>query len=335
MERVISLSEMSLERKIAQMVIVNPNKIFDGRIVELGVGGYFMGKFGVFESAKENKEFIERYKEAHSIEPFFATDLEGAWNPFKNFYQSKTFADVKSGREARDLGREHGEVLETMGLNLNFSPVCDVRNRIWPPRTFKGSLDEISEKIEAYMEGLHRNGVLTTAKHYPGVSMIGDPHLRSYKARVYEEDLITFTRAIAARTDAVMIGHPIAYGAVDSKHKPATVSREVISNLRKKFNGLVITDAIAMLGLRGHYFFNFSRAYVNAMQAGNDIILDTINVPLLDFINLNLLNSSPYKAIKRRIRAVALAASEGKINKERINESVRRILQKKGYEVKS
>jgi len=317
MKREISLTNMTLQEKIGQLIIVKPEKLDKRYLDELNIGGIFLNK----GSAREDyKKPIEFYQNSSEIKLFVATDMEGYWNPFKEFYKSKNFGEIKSKQEAYELGKEHGEILEDLGFNLDFSPVVEVRNKVWIGRSFNGSKEEVKEKIKEYIQGLHENEILSTAKHYPGGSMIKNPHLIKYKVEIFPEDLEYFDYAIENKVDAIMVGHPIVYGTIDSKGKQATVSKEVIGPLRKKFEGLIITDAVTMMCLRISYFFNFKKVYPDLILAGNDIILDT---------HVN----SGYKRIKKRISELEKAVQKGEISEERIDESVKRILETKGYKV--
>ncbi|MCH7568114.1 MAG: glycoside hydrolase family 3 protein [Nanoarchaeota archaeon] len=313
----INISEMNIEQKVAQMVIVSGDK-FDSRFLDLGVGGIFLTKQ---KSKEDYKKLISKYQTNSKIKLFVATDMEGYWNPFDDFYKSKNFAQINNGEEAYALGKEHGNILKELGFNIDFSPVVEVRNSVWPGRSFTGSNEEVKEKIKSYIKGLQEQEILATAKHYPGGSMIKNPHIFKVRAKIYPQDLELFDFAIKNKVDAIMVGHSIVYGAMDSKGKQSSVSGEIIMDLRDKFNGLIITDAITMMGLRWSYLFSFNRkVYVDAINAGNDIILDVWKY-------------SGYKKVKKRINNVIKAIEKGEISEERIDESLKRILEKKGYKV--
>jgi beta-glucosidase-like glycosyl hydrolase len=112
----------------------------------------------------------------------------------------------------------------------------------------------------------------------------------------------------------------VVYGAVDSKNKQSSLSREILEPLRKKFNGLIITDAITMLGLRISYLFDLKKIYADLIRAGNDIILDT-------HINSNFYD------IKRRLGELENQVKQGKLSMSVVDNRVRRILEAKGYVV--
>ncbi len=310
----INLSEMPLDKKIAQMIMVRGDT-FSEELGEIGIGGIFLDR----QKDKESyKEIISKYQSNSNIKLLVSTDLEGYWNPFP-FLDSKKFGEIETADEANNLGIVHGKILKELGFNINFAPVVESKNSVWPGRTFTGSEKEIKEKLSLYISGLQSEGILATAKHYPGGNMLRDPHWFKVNSEISEDDLNLFSEAIRANVSAIMIGHAAVYGAVDSNGKQSTISPEVISYLRKDFNGLLITDAVQMLGLRWSYFFKLSELYPDLIKAGNDIILDTSNA------NKN--------NIKKNIERVKKEIEEGNIKEEQINDSVERILKLKGYSV--
>lgn len=313
----INLSEMSLKEKIGQLIILKPKGLDKKYLDELHIGGIFLGEMKTKEEYKKTTAF---YQNNSKIKLFIAADMEGYWNPFVNFYKSKSFGEINSSDEAYDLGKEHGKILRELGFNLDFSPVVEVKNKVWPGRSFKGSEQQVKEKISGYIRGLHEEEILSTAKHYPGGSMVKNPHWFKYKTQISSKDLEYFDYSVSEGVDAIMVGHPIVYGALDSKGKQSTISPEVIGNLRKNFSGLIITDAVTMWGLRWSYLLNFNKLYPDLIMAGNDIVLD-----VYPYLN--------YKAIKIKIKEIEKAVYKGKISEERIDESVKRILETKGYEV--
>lgn len=308
----INLSSLSLDEKLAQMIIIRGDK-FDERFLSLGVGGIFLDKQ---QTREDYIDLISKYQNNSKINLFVSTDMEGYWNPFK-FYQTKNFSQIKNKQEAYNLGKEHSKVLKEIGFNIDFSPVVETKNKVWPGRSFNGNVNEIKEKIEGYITGLQEDGILATAKHYPGGSLIKNPHIFKVKAKISNEDIEFFDVAIKNNVSAIMISHASVYGAVDSKGKQCTISEAIISGLRKKFKGLIITDEINMLGLKWSYLLNSNKIYIDLINAGNDVILDF----------------SSYNKVKKRIEETKKAVNSGKISEEKINEHVKRILERKGYKI--
>ncbi len=317
MDKTINISNLSLEEKIGQLMFVKPIGLDERYLNELHIGGIFLNDL---KSKEEYQNTISFYQDNSNIKLFVSTDMEGYWNPFSNFYNSPSFGDITSGEEAYNLGKEHGKILKELGFNLDFSPIVETKNTVWPWRTFTGTPDEIKEKISNYIKGLHNQSILATAKHYPGGSMVRNPHLFKYKTNISQEELDYFNFAISEKADFVMVGHPIVYGAIDSKGKQSSISPEVIKPLKEKFDGIIITDAVTMMGLRISYLFNFKKAYPDLILAGNDMILDTHI-------------SSGYKSLLKRRDELKKAVLKGNLSQKSIDDSVRKVLEMKGYKV--
>lgn len=313
----INFPELTLEEKVGQLIIVKPKKLDKRYVNELKVGGIFLNQK---ISQEEYKKIINFYKNNSKLNLFIAADMEGYWNSFSKFYSSKSFGKINDYDEALVLGKDHGKILKKLGFNLNFSPVVEVRNNVWIGRSFTGSDKEIKQKISGYIKGLHEERIFATAKHYPGGNLVKNPHLIKYKINATKQELGMFDEAIKSKVDFIMVGHPVIYGELNSNGKQATISPEIIKPLKEKFDGIVITDAVTMLGLRISYLFNFKKVYPDLIRAGNDIIIDT-------HVNSN------YSQIKKRRDELIKQAKIDKDLEEKINESVKKILRKKGYKI--
>lgn len=310
----IYLEDFTLKQKISQMFIV--------RADERNLESFYAGGILVagLKTKEQYAERIKKYKEKSKIKLFVAADLEGWWNPFSDFVKFPNLDEIKTKEEAYNLGKEHGKLLKELGFNLNFAPVAELEDNVWKHRAFTGNASEISEKVNSYIQGLQKEGVMATLKHYPGGSLNRkDPHLYVVKSEISEEQLEVFESALE-NVSAVMVGHAIVSGAADSKGMPSSVSGELISELRKKFDSLIISDDASMRGLRNMYFFNERQLFIDLINAGNDIIIDASSWNF--YYNYNF---------KKRIAYIEEAVKSGEISMARIDESVRRILKAKGY----
>jgi len=206
--------------------------------------------------------------------------------------------------------------MKELGFNLNFAPVAEFQDKSYGGRAFSGTKEEIKEKLKSYIKGLQKN-VYGTCKHYPGKGMIKNLHIWKDKQKIGKDDLELFNTCINENISSIMIGHQIVFGEIDSKGKQSTISKPIISNLRSNFSGLIITDEINMLGLKFNYLFSSDKMYIDLIKAGNDVILDF----------------SSYKKVEKRIKALENAVKKGEISEKRIDESVKRILEKKRYSI--
>jgi len=312
----IEFNSLTLKQKIAQMIIVRGDEE-NLEFMNLNMGGIFLDK----QTSEENyKTKIEKYQENSKIELFVSTDLEGSWNPFvknfENLYNFPYFSDIKTAQEAYETGLKQGELLKKLGFNLNFAPVTEFKDKVYGGRAFTGNEEEIKDKLTGYIQGLQKN-VFGTCKHYPGKGMIKNTHYMSDKQEISEEDLELFNHCINNNISAIMVGHQIVSGEIDSKSKPSTVSKEVINSLKNN-SQLIISDEINMWGLRFFYIMNKPRLYRDLINAGENVILDFKQTPV-----------SVYKLISKIEKDVV----NGKINEEDIDNSVKKILISKGYKI--
>src|SRR3989338_11133508 len=186
----IKLSDLTIEEKIGQMIMVKGNK-FDQKFIDLKIGGIFLNGP---KSTREYRKIIEKYQNKTKIKLFAATDMEGYWNPFLD-YKSKSLGDIKNSKESKLLGAEHAKKLKESGFNINFAPVVE-KNDFWNGRTFTGDFDQRNKKINNYIKGLQSGGIIATAKHYPGGNLTEDPHEKIVKSKISNSDLKYFRTAI-------------------------------------------------------------------------------------------------------------------------------------------
>ena len=167
----------------------------------------------------------------------------------------------------------------------------------------------------AMAEGLASQGVIPVYKHFPGHGDTAeDSHLGiavTYKSAAQLTECEWLPYLNNDLTDcAVMVGH-IAVPNLTGDMTPASLSRIMVTDYLRNtlgFDGLVITDSLAMAGITNYY--SPGDAAVRALDAGCDILL------------MPAVFTEAYDAVLR-------AANSGEITLERIDESVRRILEYK------
>jgi beta-N-acetylhexosaminidase len=222
------------------------------------------------------------------------------------------------------FSRFEGEVTareaRALGVQWVYYPVADVNNNPDNPiiniRSFGENPQDVAAQVKAFIEGAHsdkKNYILATAKHFPGHGDTAtDTHLNlasipADRARLDSLELVPFKAAIAAGVDSIMTAH-IAVPALAPPDLPATLSPAILTGLLRKdldFKGLIVTDALDMGGIAKGY--SSGEAAVRALEAGADALL---------------MPSDPDAAI----RAVVSAVESGRISRQRLQESVVRIL---------
>ena len=171
------------------------------------------------------------------------------------------------------------------GIHLSFGPVADVnrnpRNPIIATRAFGTEPEGVTRLVRAYIRGCHAEGLLTTAKHFPGHGGTSQdshealPVVADARDLLDRTDLVPFRAAIEAGVDTVMTAH-VAFPALDPSRQPATASRPILNDLLRDtlgFRGPVITDSLLMGAIRAAPGAVGTQAAA-LVQAGVDILLD-------------------------------------------------------------
>jgi beta-N-acetylhexosaminidase len=202
------------------------------------------------------------------------------------FPHAMAFGATGKSEYAEDLGRITALEARAIGVHWNFFPDADVNsnpaNPIINTRSFGEDPQQVGDMVTAYIRGAHANGMMTTAKHFPGHGDTAtDSHLALAQvpgdpARLQSVELVPFRKAIEAGVDAVMTAHVTVPALDPDLNHVATTSPSVVTDLLRKqlgFRGIAVTDALDMAGLTRLYSQNIGRAAVDAFEAGNDVLI--------------------------------------------------------------
>lgn len=341
-----TLKKLSLEEKIGQMFMIrvmgqfmdieSPEflKLRDqiqhyhlgAVLLTVPSDGPFLLKTGPYEAAMLMNQLQRESKLPLIVGADFERGLSMRLTGVTIFPHAMAFGAAGNPGFAEQFGKIVAVESRAIGVEWNFFPVADVNsnpdNPIINTRAFGEDPKEVSELTSAYIQGARQQGMLTTAKHFPGHGDTGtDSHLglaavNRTREQINEIDLAPFRAAIAAGVDSVMVAHVTAPALEPDAFKVATTSPAIINQLLKHqlgFTGLVVTDAMEMGALTRLYPQGAAaagQAAVDAVKAGNDMLL---------------LPSDLENAFKGLLSAVRL----GKIPESQINNSVLKVLRAK------
>jgi beta-N-acetylhexosaminidase len=222
----------------------------------------------------------------------------------------------RSESDARRSAEVIGTELAAVGVTQDYAPVSDVNvnpnNPVIGIRSIGSDPALVSDIASAQVKGYHAGGISAVAKHFPGHgdtgvdSHFGLPEVTHTLEQIHEIDLPPFEAAMAAGVDTIMTAH-VVMPAIEPD-VPATMSHKVLTGLLREelgFDGLIVTDALDMAGATATYPPNV--APVEAMKAGADQLLVP---PQMD---------TAYAAVLDAVRS-------GEISRQRLDESVYRIL---------
>jgi beta-N-acetylhexosaminidase len=339
-----TLGTLSLEEKVGQLFMIRLRVGVSGvrnseylrisdSIRKYHIGAVAMsappgGRFHHSDHGYQTVVLLNRLQAESKLPLLIAGDFEQGVLPAHLFGttvfpHAMAFGAAGKADYAEEFGRITAQESRAIGVHWNLFPVADVNsnpaNPIIGTRAFGANPDQVGTLVAAYIRGARANGMLTTAKHFPGHGNTGtDSHLAV--ARVDEDlqlwravDLPPFRKAIEAGVDAVMTAH-IRVPALDpDPNHVATTSPRIVTDLLKNelgFRGIIVTDALDMAGLTRLYASNTGRAAVDAFKAGNDVL--TMPADL----------DACYRAVLEAVRA-------GEISPERLDASVLKILKAK------
>ena len=318
---------MSIQEKIGQKFMFGVNSHNIDIIVDLikkyHIGGVILYKKN-YNNYKEMLSVIKRLKEANKnnkLPLFISIDQEGGrvnrmpseFNNIKNVYDMSS----KNIDLVYENGKITGEMLSSMGINMNFAPVLDMcddgAGKVLYKRCFCGNVDDVGDAGNKYVKGLYENKVISVVKHFPGHgaskmdSHFITPYVFNYR-RIVDKHILPFVNSIDNGIDAMMLSHLVIRGMTDGL--PASISKKFIKDyIRNKygFNGLIITDEINMLSRNIFYtFFYLKKAFL----ASSDIIL------------VKIINNKSYSMIDKFIKLV----KDNKEYERELDDSVRRII---------
>ena len=197
-----------------------------------------------------------------------------------------TLGALKNDAEkwVEEVGYRMGIDMKRSGIHLNLAPCADVNtnpnNPVIGYRSFGDQTENVAKLAFAAYSGMKKAGIGACLKHFPGHgdtavdSHLGLPILHKSKAELEAEELLPFQYGIDRGVEMIMVGHLAVPALTGGKDIPASISRELITDLLKDemgFKGLVISDALNMKAVANLYPEPGELEW-QAFHAGNDIL---------------------------------------------------------------
>jgi len=341
-----TLKSLTLEEKVGQMLQVRyylDYKSFDSpeynlireelRDYHIGsavCGMHFDSSGPMRSSALEAAKVANQLQTDSKLPLLLAADLErGVASRLYDvpaFPWPMAFGAGNDADEVERFAEITAQEARAIGIQWALAPVTDVNNNPANPiintRSFGEDPGSVGALVASFIRGARKNGLLVTAKHYPGNGdTVTDSHLgiatiNSDLDHLQKIEFPPFTQAINAGVDSIMLAHARVPALDPDPGRITTMSSKVIEVLRVQlgFTGVVLTDALEMRGLTGLYDPQkgspTARAAVDAVKAGNDVIMVPTDL------------DGAFHGIVGAIRS-------GDIPEARIDQSVRRVLQMK------
>lgn len=224
-------------------------------------------------------------------------------------------------RDDAALVARHGDLtarlLREFGFNLDLCPVLDlcingdetVDNSL-RGRCYGVDVPQTVRLAGAFNAALRTGGILSCGKHFPGYTYArADAHhelptIARTRAELEAEELAPY-RALAGELDSVMVCHA-HYPCLDADRPlPASLSRNVITNLLRRdigFGGLVVTDDLDMGAVLNGY--GLEEMLHLAIGAGADMAMICHRVDQLEAAR-RYLEKAPPADLDRALASVA------------------------------
>ena len=329
--RPVRAEDLNLRQQIAQMIMVrveghyySGDSKYRGDLVRwVGreqVGGVITFR-GSVDGTFTNLQALQRLAPvpllvASDFERGVGQQIQGA----TMFPSNMAVAATRNEHNAYEQGRITALESRAMGVHVTFAPVMDVNNNPRNPiinfRAYSDDPQVVAGMGAAFIRGAQEHGIAACAKHYPGHgntatdSHTSLPVIPGDREALEAMELAPFKAAIKAGVKMVMVGH-IAVPGLDPSNRAASQSAAITEELLRGqfgFKGLIVTDGMEMGAITGASWSG--EAAIRAIEAGNDMVL----LP-------------PY--VDQTIAAIEQAVLKGRISRERIAQSVNRILQVK------
>lgn len=324
------LRSLTVRQKIAQMMHVWAYGEFQAddsdrfrRVERLvrdeQIGGFIFSRGNIYDQAI----LTNKLQQLSEIPLWISQDME--FGAAMRINGTTRFAPAMAVAATRDpkLDYMKGYVTameaKAVGVHQIFAPVMDVNNNPANPvintRSYSENPVLVAQFGLEFIRGVKAAGLVSTVKHFPGHgdtatdSHIGLPVIAHDWARLDSVELVPFRAAIGAGVESVMSAH-ISFPKLGSEPGlPGTLDPNILTGILRDslgFDGLITTDALEMEGISEHY--SPGDALIRAILAGADMLL----IP---------------PDVVTSLDAAVLAVERGQISIERIDASVRRILE--------
>lgn len=337
----VAQSELSPEQKVDKLVANMSDADKVGQLMMIGIHGkslnddakfmlneYRVGGIILFDRNMESKDQVKTLitdinkagKSAGLTPLFLGIDQEGGAVARMDDKLIKVPPAEEVGKEpveqAAALAREVGTELKELGFNINFAPVADLG--LTYGRSYSTNPDEVVRYASAVGKSYDEAGLWYSYKHFPGIGKTDvDLHADTSIVPVSKETLLSedtkvfvdLIKQSKPNTYTIMVSHAM-YPQIDPDH-PSSLSKAIITDWLRKdmgYNDVVVTDDMDMGALAKHY--TFGDMAVQSILAGSDI----------------LLVCHEYEHMQEAYNGLMKAVKDGRISKERLDESVKRIL---------
>ena len=294
-------NSLSDDQRITQLMVLRESTISNGKAVIFdtaiinAINKYNIGGICLFQGAPTKQaNLINTFQKIAKTPILVCIDAEWGLGMRMDsvipLHHQLMLGAMQDASIVYQYGKIVAEQCRRMGIQCNYAPVVDINNNPNNPVINDRSFGEDKYKVALYgieyMKGMQDNGVLATAKHFPGHGDVAvDSHLdlpviNKTMEQLDSLELYPFKQIFAAGVGSVMVAH-LYIPAIDSTTNRATsISKKNVTGLLREglgYQGLTFTDALDMQGVAK--FFPGGEITVQSLIAGNDMLCLPADVP--------------------------------------------------------
>jgi|GEM_PF-435044 len=328
------LSTMTIEEKVGQLVIsgLGGQGITEETLALATthhLGGFILNGHNLPspDVALDTLNALKAENKPYDIPLFLAIDQEGgrvAKFPglSRRLPSSLSVGTFDQEDFSRAYGKLLGDLITSLGFNVNFAPVLDIhsneQNPVIGDRAYGRTKEAVILHGLAVLEGLREAQVIPSVKHFPGHgdtsvdSHVALPHVAKSLDELLALELVPFVEAIRKDAEMIMVAH-LFMASIDDLY-PSSLSEKVMTTLLREtlgYDGVILTDDLAMAAITNSY--GLVEASLKSFYAGADL----------------LLLAKDEGSTKLVLEALLQEVASGNLKEARIDESVYRILRLK------
>lgn len=297
----MEISEHDLKNKISKMLIfgfdtltADKNSHIYNTIKDYSIGGVILfDKFYNDRTKAKNiqnphqlKELISQLQSINSNKLLISIDQEGGRiarlkteDGFNSTTSAKSIAQLGE-KKAKEQYSTLSKELQELGINVDFAPLVDLglnkdSEVIYKlDRAYSDDPDTVAEYAGIFMDELHKHGVISCLKHFPGHgSAKGDSHEGFVDStNTWSEIELEPYKKLLYKTKMIMTAH-VFNKNLDDKY-PATLSYKTNTQLLREkmgYDGVIIGDDLQMGAIKEHY--SNEEALKLSINSGVDLIM--------------------------------------------------------------
>ncbi len=307
------------------------------------IGGVLLYDLNIRTAEQTLQLTLDIQKANHQYSPvplLFAADQEGGSVSRLNFGTAgpgnMALAATGNTDTVRKMAAVHASELAALGIQADLAPVADVNSRPGDPvigvRAFSDDPALAASMAVAFLRGLHEKNVIATLKHFPGYGnavtdgSAGFPVADRTLEEMKKSELVPFQAAIQEGADMIMTAHVqypqlekgtcVSASTGEKICLPATMSPAILQDILRKemgFQGVIVSGSLDADVIRKNI-------------AGSDLLPLLINAGVNMILLPGITGPSDMEKIRKMLDEAVRLAEKGIISRDRIDESVGRIL---------